>query len=280
MPEGPEVECTRQYLQSLIGKTVKKIQLTELSQKYPKYQNRQSDFDWFKGQRVTDIERIGKFLVWHFNGKIILNHLGMSGKWILLKKGNQKLPSHSKALMYFEKYPQYAVFDDIRNFGQFKVFESYEKVMQHDPIRKMGIDGLAKPFPMKEFLAKINKPNYANREIGAVLVDQKLVAGVGNIYKSESLALAKINPTRLVKTLTKKERKELGLAISKTLWKAVDCNGSTFSTFQIPTGQEGSAQNWHKVYGKHGEICQNCKTEIIRIVQNGRSTFFCAECQK
>ena len=279
MPEGPEVECTKKYLQPLIGKTVKTIKLTALSQKYPKYQHRQSDFDWFKGQRLIDIERTGKFLIWRFNGKVILNHLGMSGKWILLEKYNQSLTSHAKALMYFEKLP-HAVFDDIRNFGQFKVFESYDTVMQHDPIRKMGLDGLAKPFPMKKFLLRLNKSNYANREIGAVLVDQKLVAGVGNIYKAESLALAKINPTRLVKTLTKKERKELGLAISKTLWKAVDCNGSTFSTFEIPTGQEGSAQKWHKVYGKHGETCQDCGTEIIRIVQNGRSTFFCSECQK
>jgi formamidopyrimidine-DNA glycosylase len=280
MPEGPEVECTRQYLQPLIGKTVRIIQLTELSQKYPKYMNKQPDFDWFKGQRLIDIERIGKFLIWRFDGKkVVLNHLGMSGKWILLEKDNQSLTSHAKALIYFEKCP-HAVFDDIRNFGQFKIFESYDAVMQHDPIRKMGVDGLAKPFPMKEFLVKLNKPNYANREIGAVLVDQKLVAGVGNIYKSESLALAKINPTRLVKTLTKKERKELGLAISKTLWKAVDCNGSTFGTFQIPTGQDGSAQNWHKVYGKHGESCQECGKEITRIVQGNRSTFYCPECQK
>lgn len=280
MPEGPEVECTRRYLHPLIGKTVKKIQLTELSQKYPKYAGKQQDFYWFDGQQLINIERRGKFLIWRFDGeKVILNHLGMSGKWILLKKNNQSLTSHAKALIYFEKQP-HAIFDDIRNFGQFKIFESYKIVLKYDPIRKMGIDGLAKPFPMDEFLLRFNKPNYASKEIGAVLVDQKLVAGMGNIYKAESLALAKINPTRLVKTLTKKERKELGLAISKTLWKAVDCNGSTFSTFQIPTGQEGSAQHWHKVYGKHGEACQDCGTEIIRIVQNGRSTFFCSECQK
>lgn len=280
MPEGPEVECTRRSLQTLIGRTVKKIQLTPLSQKYPKYKNKQTDFDVFGRQRLIDIERRGKFLIWRFDGeRVILNHLGMSGKWILLRNDNQRLSSHAKVLIYFEEFPN-AVFDDIRNFGQFKPFESYDKVTKYDPIRKMGIEGLVKPFPMEDFLVILNKPKYESKEIGAVLVDQKLVAGVGNIYKAESLALAKINPTRLVKTLTKKERKELGLAISKTLWKAVDCNGSTFSTFEIPTGQEGSAQKWHKVYGKQGETCQECGTEIIRIVQNGRSTFFCSECQK
>jgi len=280
MPEGPEVECTKRYLQPINGKKVKTIQLTELSQKYPKYKNKQQDFEWFNGQRLIDIERKGKFLIWRFDGKkVILNHLGMSGKWILLEKDHLDLTSHAKALIYFEKLP-YAVFDDIRNFGQFRIFESYDEVLNYNPIRKMGIDGLVKPFPMKEFLIRLNKPNYANREIGAVLVDQKLVAGVGNIYKSESLALARINPTRHVKTITKTERKKLGRAISETLWKAVDCNGSTLSTFQIPTGQEGSAQNWHNVYGKNGKLCHECGTEITRIVQNGRSTFFCAECQK
>ena len=109
MPEGPEVECTRRYLQPLIGKTVKKIQLTPLSQKYPKYKNKQSVFNWFNGKQLIEVERRGKFLIWRFNGeKIVLNHLGMSGKWILLKKDHQDLPSHAKALIYFESFP-YAV---------------------------------------------------------------------------------------------------------------------------------------------------------------------------
>jgi formamidopyrimidine-DNA glycosylase len=132
---------------------------------------------------------------------------------------------------------------------------------------------------MDEFLQRIDKRNYSNREIGSVLLDQKLVAGIGNIYKSESLALANINPTRLVRTLTNKERSRLGHAISKTLHKAVESMGSTFNSFRTPDGEAGSAQNWHQVYGKKGGKCSNCGSEIRRVVQDKRSTFYCPKCQ-
>ena len=202
----------------------------------------------------------------------------MSGNWILLKNKSQALPSHSKVLIEFDIFPN-IVFDDMRNFGQFKIYHNYEMVLQHKPIQKMGIDGLLAVFPLNEFLAKIGKNNYSNREIGSVLLDQKLVAGIGNIYKSESLALAKINPTRLVRTLTLEERKKLGNSISKILHKAVESMGSTFNSFRNPDGNEGSGQIWHKVYGKQDEKCKECGNEITRIVQNKRSTFYCHKCQ-
>ena len=112
-----------------------------------------------------------------------------------------------------------------------------------------------------------------------MLLDQKLVAGIGNIYKSESLSLAKINPTRLVKTLTLEERKELGKSISIILHKAVKSMGSTFNSFRNPDGKEGSGQHWHIVYGKQDEKCKVCGDNIRRIVQNKRSTFYCPKCQ-
>jgi formamidopyrimidine-DNA glycosylase len=279
MPEGPEVECVRRSLKSIIGKKLLRINLTELSQKYQKYQNKQTQFDQFSGHQIKKIERIGKFLIFKFDKReVILNHLGMSGNWLLIKEKDQILPSHSKVLIEFETLPN-VVFYDMRNFGQFKIYENYNSVLQHPPIRKMGIDGLLSTFPLDEFLSRIDKRNYANREIGSVLLDQKLVAGIGNIYKSESLSLANINPTRLVSTLTKKERSRLGHAISKTLHRAVESMGSTFNSFRTPDGGEGSAQNWHQVYGKKDEKCSNCGSEIRRVVQDKRSTFYCPKCQ-
>jgi len=279
MPEGPEVECVRCSLKSIIGKKIQRIHLTELSLKYQKYRNKQTQFDQFSGHQIKEIERIGKFLIFKFDKKeVILNHLGMSGNWLLLKKKDQILPSHPKVLIEFETLPN-ALFYDTRNFGQFKIYEDYNAVIQHKPIRKMGIDGLLVTFPIAEFLLRIDKRNYANREIGSVLLDQKLVAGIGNIYKSESLALANINPTRLVKTLTNKERCKLGHAISKTLHKAVEYMGSSFNSFRTPDGGAGSAQNWHQVYGKKDKKCNDCENEIRRIVQDKRSTFYCPNCQ-
>ncbi len=279
MPEGPEVECVRRSLKTIVGRKIQRIHLTELSQKYQKYQNKQIQFDQFNGHQIKEIERIGKFLIFRFDKKeVILNHLGMSGNWLLLRRKDQILPSHPKVLIEFDTLPS-AVFSDMRNFGQFKMYEDYNSVLQHQPIRKMGIDGLLDTFPIDEFLLRIDKRNYANREIGSVLLDQKLVAGIGNIYKSESLALANINPTKLVSALTDKERSKLGYAISKTLHKAVEYMGSTFNSFRTPDGGEGSAQNWHQVYGKKGGKCSNCGSEIRRVVQDKRSTFYCPKCQ-
>ncbi|MFX0014421.1 MAG: bifunctional DNA-formamidopyrimidine glycosylase/DNA-(apurinic or apyrimidinic site) lyase [Promethearchaeota archaeon] len=285
MPEGPEVESVRRELCQLISKKVKRIQLTPLSQKYAKYNNKQPFFEQFKGKTIQDIVRFGKFLVWCFErvDAVILNHLGMSGKWCLYTDTN-KLPStanHIKVIVQMET-PPCAIFDDIRNFGQFKVFSSYEKVMQYDPIRFLGIDGLASPFPLEEFLTRLSKINFKDKPIGEVLLNQRLVAGIGNIYKTESLFCAKIHPLRKVDTLSNTEREELGLAISKILQKALQDKGSSmnFQPYELPSGATGDAQSWHMAYNREGQPCIVCGTHISRMTQKNRSTFYCSKCQK
>ncbi len=285
MPEGPEVESVRLELRQLISKTVETIQLTPLSQKYSKYKGKQPLFDQFRKKRILDIVRFGKFLVWRFDGieAVILNHLGMSGKWCLFMD-IENLPtnaSHIKVIVKL-KDPPNAVFDDTRNFGQFKVFHSLEEVKQYNPIRYLGVDGLASPFPLKEFLTRLAKRNFENKPVGEVLLNQRLVAGVGNIYKTESLFHAKINPLRKVGTLSDAEREELGLAIGEILQKALQDKGSTmaFQPYELPSGTTGNAQQWHKVYNREGEPCYVCNTEITRIVQKNRSTFYCPQCQQ
>ena len=282
MPEGPEVECTRLLLQVIYNKKIKLIQFTDLSQKYKKYLAKQEELNIFEDKKIKNIKRKGKFLIWIFNfEKVILNHLGMSGKWIFVEE-NEENPSHAKVIIKFHELRQKIVFDDVRNFGQFRVFESYESILRYDPIRKMGIDGLALPFPIDNFLTKLKKSNYNNREIGDILLDQKLIAGIGNIYRSEALFQAKIKPTKLVKNLSSHERKKLGYAISDTLHRALESQGSTFNIqpFQTPFREEGSAQQWHRVYGKLKQPCKVCETEIIAIKNKGRRIFFCPKCQK
>ena len=282
MPEGPEVECTRLSLQVIFNKKIKQIQFTDLSQKYKKYRSKQEELDFFENKKIKTIERKGKFLIWIFNfEKVILNHLGMSGKWIFVTE-NEDNPPHAKVIIKFHELKQNVIFDDVRNFGQFRVLDSYESILKYDPIRKMGIDGLALPFPIDNFLEELKRPNYNNREIGDILLDQKLVAGIGNIYRSEALFQAKINPTKLVKNLSSHERKKLGYAISDILYKALKSQGSTFNIqpFQTPFREEGSAQQWHKVYGKQDQPCQICETVIEAIKNKGRRIFFCPKCQK
>lgn len=284
MPEGPEVESVRQELLPLIKNRVKQIQLTPLSQKYPKYQNKQPTFDPFRETILKDIYRYGKFLVWCFDGteRVILNHLGMSGKWRFYEDltTSQSDVTHPKVVIQMEN-PPHLIFDDTRNFGQFKVFQTYNDVMKYPPIKSLGVNGLAIPFPLEEFLSRITHKRHEEKIIGELLLNQRLVAGVGNIYKAEALFQAKINPLRKVKTLTKKDLKQLGLAISEVLQKALNDLGSSIdSLYTLPSGESGNAQLWHNVYNRKGKPCKICITEIEKIVQKDRSTFFCPKCQK
>lgn len=283
MPEGPEVENVRLELLQLTSKQVKEIKLTPLAQKYPKYQNKQSFFDQFKGEKIQAIERFGKFLVWRFNTikPVILNHLGMTGKWCFYTDDLPEKANHVKVIVLM-KTPPNAVFDDTRNFGQYRVFHSFEDVKKYPPIRSLGVDGLASPFPIEEFLTRLVSRHYEQKSIAEVLLNQRLVAGVGNIYRAESLFHAKIHPLRTVSTLSVAERERLGLAIGKILQKALRDRGSTmdFQPYELPSGESGDAQGWHKVYRREGKECVVCGTEINRIVQKDRSIFFCKKCQE
>ena len=285
MPEGPEVENVRLELLQLVSKKIDSIQLTRLSQKYPKYEGKQPFFDQFSNKKISNIARFGKFLVWRFTDikAVILNHLGMTGKWCFYKD-IEKLPTtvnHIKVIIHMAAPPS-ALFNDIRNFGQFKVFPSFEEVKQHNPIRSLGVDGLTTPFPLGEFLVRLAKKNFEDKPIGEVLLNQRLVAGVGNIYKTESLFHAKINPLKKVEKLTNTGREKLGLAIGTILQKALHDKGSTmdFQPYELPSGTTGNAQLWHKVYNREGKPCLSCGTHITRIVQKDRSTFYCSHCQK
>jgi len=203
----------------------------------------------------------------------------MSGKWLI--NPEEQAYTHPKVMVKVEG-GQTAIFDDVRNFGQFKFYDNYNEVMKYRSIKNLGPDGLELPFNIEKFLELLAKERYQKKPAGEILLDQRLVAGVGNIYKAESLYLAKIDPKRLVAQISMKKRKILGEAISMILNKALEHNGSTFGTqpYLLPSGESGDAQKWHAVYGREGKECKECGTAITRLVQKDRSTFFCAKCQK
>ncbi|MFX0064405.1 MAG: bifunctional DNA-formamidopyrimidine glycosylase/DNA-(apurinic or apyrimidinic site) lyase [Candidatus Hermodarchaeota archaeon] len=282
MPEGPEVELVRRGLMTLCGRRVNRISLTPLSQKYPKYAGKQAEFDSFTGQILMNIQRRGKYLLWIFEEGAVLNHLGMSGKWLCMGclDENPEI-THPKVLVEMIE-PPHAVFDDVRNFGQFKKFPDLASLLNHKPIRSLGVDSLEDPFPMDSYLEKLGIPRLANKPIGEVLLDQRIIAGIGNIYKSESLFEAGIDPMRSVAHLTSAEKEILGKAITKVTNKALKYGGSTFGSqaYMQPNMQTGEAQKWHVVYAREGEPCERCNTPIKKQVQKDRSTFYCPSCQK
>ena len=211
----------------------------------------------------------------------ILNHLGMSGKWLLTDNLKNNSATHPKAEIIMSE-PPHAIFDDVRNFGQFRCFESYEEVSKYRPIKTLGPDGLAEPFDTKEFIKRLSKINYSEKAIGELLLNQAVVAGVGNIYKSETLYRARIHPERKTASLTASEKKNLAKVIPEVLQKAVNSSGTTFDVqpFVTPEGETGQAQDWLCVYAREGKKCCSCKKKVEKVVQAGRSTFYCPKCQK
>ncbi len=283
MPEGPEVESVRRELLILQGQPISQIKFTPLSQKYPKYQDKEHDFLPFSGQKVVDIHRYNKFLVWEFEKEpVILNHLGMSGCWTMINtlKEVEEVSTHPKVIVKM-KHPPHAIFDDCRNFGQFRIFPSIEEVKKYPPIKKIGIDGLLDPFPLEEFLNRLAEKRFQQKQIGDLLMDARLVSGIGNIYKAETLFKAKLHPERVVSTLTEDETVLLGKSISTILLRALNDKGSSFDArYRLPSGEGGKAQRWHKVYQRIKEPCTECGSKIEKIVQNNRSTYYCPVCQK
>ena len=278
MPEGPEVESVTRELQGLVELTVSSAFLTPLALKYNRYIKQQENIKNLQNKKIIKIERRGKFIIWFFDSIPVVNHLGMTGGWIIQEK-KQDLSSYPKVVLEF-KEGQRAIFDDIRNFGRFEIFKNEEDLLeQSESIRTLGINGLELPFPQMKFEEILQYKRNQDKQIGSLLLDQRVVAGVGNIYKSESLFRAKIHPILPVNMLSEKEIKALGQSISEILQLALASGGSTIDNFQLPYGSEGKAQEWHKVYGREGKECFLCKTKIQRIIQTTRSTFFCPTCQ-
>ncbi len=283
MPEGPEVEAVRRELLQFKDQIIEKITLTQLSQKYPKYQGKQIDFRVFEHEKIRNLIRFNKFLVWEFGIQpVILNHLGMSGKWVIVTKFEdiQEQCTHPKVIIEILN-SKYLVFDDIRNFGQFRVFPSFEDVIQYKPIKNLGIDGLSENYSVQTFVERISEKRFQNRVIGELLMDPRLVSGIGNIYKAEILFDSKIHPERKVSSIVNKERNILGESIPKVLLRALNDKGSSFDArYKLPSGENGEATRWHKVYQRKDQPCYSCGNKIQRIKQQNRTTFFCDSCQK
>ena len=278
MPEGPEVEAVKRDLEELLNLNISNAYLTPLALKYNRYIKQQDNMRLIQGKRVSNLERRGKFIIWWFGNIPVVNHLGMTGGWIIQDVAEQ-LSNYPKVVLEFKEGKR-AIFDDIRNFGRFEVFGNETDLLkQTESIRTLGVNGLEEPFPQEQFEELLKHKRNQNKQIGSLLLDQRVVAGVGNIYKSESLFRAKIHPITPVSELSRTEIKTLGQSIGEILQLALASGGSTIDNFQSPYGTEGKAQEWHKVYGREEKPCIICKIPIQRIIQNTRSTFFCPTCQ-
>ena len=272
MPELPEVETVRRGLEKLIlGKTIQSVEV-----KYPKMI--QTDRDAFRqdlpGQEIRAMGRRGKYLLFYLTDLVLISHLRMEGKYFFYPD-EVPLRKHAHVFFHFTDGST-LVYEDVRKFGTMEVLIP-ELVDSYFLAKKIGPEPTEADFKAPAFQAALKK---SKKPIKSALLDQKLVAGLGNIYVDEVLYRAKVHPARLGQSLTAREAKAIRKETIAVLAQAVEKGGSTVRSYSNAFGEDGTMQEEHQVYGKTGQPCLRCGTPIEKIQLGGRGTHFCPHCQK
>ncbi|OPY88655.1 MAG: Formamidopyrimidine-DNA glycosylase [Smithella sp. PtaU1.Bin162] len=257
MPELPEVETLCRQLQKKIAG--KKISVTDI------YDSKLAPLPNISGRTISAVRRNGKTIEMLLdNDNSLLIHLRMTGRLLWQKESDQ--PKHSRWHLSFGSGNLYLV--DPRRFATVKILPTQDHPTGHDILRH---------FAKQKFLT-----NYGWRKtkIKNLLMDQRAVTGIGNIYACEILHGAGIHPERIVATLTPDEWQKIFEKAKSILQKAIVKRGTSISDWRDLNGQPGENQYILKAYGQEGKKCKRCSGIITRIKQGGRSTFYCPECQK
>lgn len=275
MPELPEVEGVRQTLEKLIvGKEIVRVWAT-----YPKIIKSPEDFEQFAdalvGERFQEISRKGKFLILQTENYAIVSHLRMEGKYLLSANADEPYDKHAHVFFTFSDGSELR-YADVRKFGTMDLTER-SAYLSTKALAKIGPDVIADAFNEAYLYQRIKT---SQRNIKNLLLDQEIVAGLGNIYVDEVLFRARIHPTRMGAKLTKNERERLVQAAKEILTLAIELGGSTIRTYKNAQGKEGTFQDKLRVYGQAGLPCPSCQEEIEKIKVSGRGTHFCPKCQK
>jgi formamidopyrimidine-DNA glycosylase len=275
MPELPEVETVCRAL----AKATKnfKIKKVEFYRKDLRWQVKDNIETTLENNIFTQPYRRGKYILIPTNmDNIFLIHLGMSGQ-IRIQKKVDIILKHDHMRMIVEKNNQYFVvtYNDPRRFGYIDLFHKKE-LKKHFLLAKIGVEPFGKELTI-EYLHNNFKKRFKN--IKNALIDQKIIAGIGNIYASEILYRANINPFRSVHTLNKNDLNSIIKFTKKTLQKSINAGGTTIKDHIQPDGNLGYFKQSLQVYGKNNKKCKNCNHLIEMKVISNRSTFFCTNCQ-
>jgi formamidopyrimidine-DNA glycosylase len=281
MPELPEVETIKLGLQKyLVGRKVVDVQI-----KIPKIFV--GSVKQIIGAKIIGLKRIGKGLIIELDNDFVLAvHLKMTGQLIYSDKntqglalspkvGGRTLPSGYSHIIFVLDNNAFLYYNDLRQFGWIKVVRK-DELMQIPFFKEMGPEPL-KDLTLEKFVKIVLGSNLV---IKILLMDQKKIGGIGNIYANDALFEAKIDPRRKARSLKSEEIKKLYASILKILQASLDYGGSSDENFVNALGQEGNYQKHALVYGREGEKCPACKGLIQKIKLGGRGTFFCPNCQK
>ena len=289
MPELPEVEVVKRSLTNKIQNLIiKEVKINDHRLRYPINKNQ---IRKIVGLKLKKIKRRSKFLLFFFNKDVtMLVHLGMTGKFFFINKkdtkfktsfyydiNNEKDKKHDRVVFFLNKN-QKLIYNDVRKFGFIKFFNN-KNINNNIHLNNLGPEPLGQEFNYTYFKKYITG---RNRAIKDIIMDQKFVSGIGNIYANEVLFLSKVKPTRKVETLKNFELKKIIKFTKSVLKSSIKLGGSSIKDFSSSNGKKGSFQQHFKVYGKKNELCsnKNCKNKIIRSTISNRSTFFCSKCQK
>lgn len=273
MPELPEVETIcRSLAPHIVGK-----QLTDVEVRAPRLRRplpSAAALRALAGESVVRLERRAKYLLWHFDGGgALIIHLGMSGRLIYSRPPQPPEP-HTHVIFHFSDGGELH-FRDPRRFGSLDLVAPGE-MPDLALLRDLGLEPLSTSFTPEFLLERLRS---TQRTVKTVIMDQRVVVGVGNIYANEALFMAGIHPLRRGNSLSAQEAAALQTAIIAVLQKAVERGGTTLSDFRNAAGEPGFFQLDLAVYGRNQEPCPRCGRDIIRLVQGGRSSFFCETCQ-
>lgn len=280
MPELPEVETVRRGLEpALLGRVLVRVDVRRRDLRIPVPAGFE---DAVAGQRVTALSRRAKFLLLHLDGgDCVIVHLGMSGTFRLFS-GVPPEPGPHDHVIFRTDAGSRATFNDPRRFGLIDLCPA-DALGSHRFLSRLGPEPLGNDFGpalLGERLAGRAGP------IKTVLLDQSVVAGIGNIYACEALFRAGISPRRKASTVKGKRLGRLAGAIRDVLGEAIDAGGSSLRDHRQPSGELGYFQHSFAVYGRAGEACPGCDCDpsggggVRQIVQAGRSTFYCAKRQR
>lgn len=271
MPELPEVEVTRLGVVELLrGALVHSVKMGK-PLRWP-LGARESRL---QGLQIKDIARRGKYLLVHCEPEVLLVHLGMSGSLRLVPFGEPySARTHDHFVMQTSRGT--LVLNDPRRFGAVVFAKNAQAPIVKKLLGKLGVEPLSEDFT-PTLLYKALKSRKTS--IKQALLGGTIVVGVGNIYASESLFLAKIRPTRISAKLTQRQCSALCSAVKAILSRAIEAGGSTLQNFSNPLGESGYFQLESRVYDRAGEPCRVCRSPIKHIVQSNRSSYYCAVCQ-
>lgn len=273
MPELPEVETVKENLKKrLINTKINDVKV--LYNNIIAYPDTNTFEKTLKNKKVKDITRRGKFIIFDLEDYYLLSHLRMEGKYFIKNK-NDQINKHEHVIFNLDNNQELR-YMDTRKFGKMFLIQK-ENIDTIGPLKELGLE----PFD-KKLTSNYLKEKIKNKiiPIKTALLDQSIIAGIGNIYADEILFLAHVNPLKKSNTLKEKELNNIIKSTKEVLNKAIAKGGTTIHTYTSVDGIKGTYQDSLFVHNKEKELCKVCQTQIKKIKVGGRGTYYCPHCQK